>query len=518
MTNKKKVKRKPILGEVKIKMFVRPTFGSHGLGRKVKPKWVTVPRIGTNEELHKCMTNDAGTYQPEGNPNVALIKLYYRKLAQVRPIKLAFINFMQKCVALSHYGKVPTWFSKKMMSGVSDKVLDDYYNKAQTLLSLHLKYNDGSAGHLMTDNSLNKSFNLSLTGLSEDQLQRRVISGIRFKRYSDVKHLCRYYGDQLDNIYDIVKALSSGAITLKNANDNSLCEDYKQEFLKQVDFILNQPFGWINFLLHGGYLTKDVAEKLAKLHAKETVAATHTPAASKPDASDDSSPIGDVVAKAEQNLARAHARQRSREGRASPYGKLFTTGTGLSQKKPAWMTKLQSVKRRPSGSSVQPSGSSSVQASGAGGSSGAGGNLTREQRIAAAKAAGKKSFAAKLNALKFGRSPNLARMAGYVRPYRTSAMEDYTGMTPAMYRRHINARTGNPMGGPSPRLSRANSYYGSYALGEKLNPSFGEKKRRKPAKRKPAKRKPAKKRTRKRSKTRRRRRRKSSFGNFFLTK
>jgi hypothetical protein len=79
---------------------------------------------------------------------------------------------------------------------------------------------------------------------------------------------------------------------------------------------------------------------------------------------------------------------------------------------------------------------------------------------------------------RFGYSPDLTRMTGYVRPMRSSAMEQYTGMTPSMYRRHLNSRTGNPMGQPGGRLAQANSYYGSYALGEKLNPGFGRRRRR----------------------------------------
>jgi hypothetical protein len=80
---------------------------------------------------------------------------------------------------------------------------------------------------------------------------------------------------------------------------------------------------------------------------------------------------------------------------------------------------------------------------------------------------------------RFGRSPNLTRMVGYTPPHRISAMEQYTGMTPRMYKRHINSRTGTPMGIRSgPRLSESNSYYGSYELGENLNPGFGRKRKR----------------------------------------
>ena len=123
--------------------------------------------------------------------------------------------------------------------------------------------------------------------------------------------------------------------------------------------------------------------------------------------------------------------------------------------------------------------------------------------------------------VRFGRSPNLARMTGYVRPYRTTAMEQYTGMTPAMYRRHINSKTGNPMGLKSPRLSRANSYYGSYPLGESLNPSFGQRKRRSVTKKK---KKPTKKRCTKQNKKQKQVKRKNKkqkqsdldFGKFFF--
>ena len=92
-------------------------------------------------------------------------------------------------------------------------------------------------------------------------------------------------------------------------------------------------------------------------------------------------------------------------------------------------------------------------------------------------------------------------MTGYVRPYRLTAMEDYTGMTPSMYGRHINSRTGIPTGMASPRLSQANSYYGSYRLGERLDPMnrFGRRRRKAPVKKTTKRKAPVKKTTKRKA-------------------
>jgi hypothetical protein len=69
-----------------------------------------------------------------------------------------------------------------------------------------------------------------------------------------------------------------------------------------------------------------------------------------------------------------------------------------------------------------------------------------------------------------GNYPRLADMIGYVKPYNISAAEQYTGMTPSMYKSHLNSMTATPYGSKSP-ISRANNYYGMNRLGDSLNPS-----------------------------------------------
>lgn len=91
--------------------------------------------------------------------------------------------------------------------------------------------------------------------------------------------------------------------------------------------------------------------------------------------------------------------------------------------------------------------------------------------------------AGKLAGTSFGRitgrgwSSGTTPMVGFVRPFRSTPMEAYTGMTPKMYASHINARTGTPAGPNNMGLAKANDYYGSYNLGKHMNftNSFGRK-------------------------------------------
>lgn len=119
---------------------------------------------------------------------------------------------------------------------------------------------------------------------------------------------------------------------------------------------------------------------------------------------------------------------------------------------------------------------------------------------------------------KFGRSPTLSQMQGYVNPSRMSSMERYTGMTPSRYRQHIGSPTGVIGGGGALPLSQANDYYGGYRLGERLGSSYGRRGGsdifpKVPKKTRKRKRSAGKKSTKKKRKTRRK---SSNFGKFFF--
>jgi hypothetical protein len=96
---------------------------------------------------------------------------------------------------------------------------------------------------------------------------------------------------------------------------------------------------------------------------------------------------------------------------------------------------------------------------------------------------------------RFGRSPSLTQMTGFVRPpFNISMEEAITGMKPQSYMNHAMSPGASPVTmSPGRGVAAANSFYGSYGNGLRLNPSAYGKKRRKTVKKEVKKRKVVKK-------------------------
>ena len=503
MVSKKKSKvnslRMRQFGEVKIKMWVQPSIGK-------KPQWVDIPIKGTLfSQLAKEMEN-VNNGDKQADISIALIKLWYKKLRKETALKIAFIVCMQRCVYYS-YLKRPSWFGKIIKSTKDKKTIDDYFHKARVILCNYLTFRHdsnngkGSSGYLRTRKSENeiiiKSRELvrhpKFDTIDVEQQQKKLKSieatKGKFKSFDVLKSQCSRYDNRMMDIWDIV----TGVDEIPDGIFGRMpCRQYFQEFKTHVKYIVSSHLGYVDFLLYGGYISEQQArvevgneEKINPKDIEQDVVSVKSTSivVNAPN-------LGDIV---------------------------------VPPPKPAHTPPPKPAHTPPPKPAV-PGGNLVVAPPGSGGG---GGGLTKGQQIIAkigekpVRKTGEKTsdfykrtaayttkYQAEADKLlgfgrrharrysmahrrpmrrmsgrrmgsRFGRSPNLTRMVGYTPPHRISAMEKYTGMTPRMYKRHINSRTGTPMGIRSgPRLSESNSYYGRYALGEKLNPGFGRKRKR----------------------------------------
>lgn len=574
----------PRLGEIKISMYISPAIGG-------KPKWMNVPNVGTLTELQ-----DVSSLNKFEDLNVLLVQLYYMKLRKATSLKLAFIRLMQNCVALTYVNKVPKWFDKKLKSKTSPKLINEYYKKAKRIFAAYLLYSKDAvdpkgrsraAGHLLTLDCLDKIAELRHHENQDEKYQmNKMRSLLKFKSFHELKKEALPYENRLKSIWEIVDNVEQSQGDIFNS---LMCTEHVEEFKEQVNYILSHPYGNIDFLLHGGYITNlqakeefsKMSQMMSNLHRRGTLTGETDILDKNKRASVQSTtkitgkfPIrkrSSIQKRNAEAQAEAAAAARGLEDAKPVAGEeLVGSYDGFSLyslEKQSGVTSKISVKFKDksgkahtfvydfktagSKDSVDTALENFIEQNAGGDDnipdeSDSGRSMLEAEALLTEYLAKNSAFGMRRGRMmrhgpnharrymqahrrgrgmnRFGRSPSLTQMTGYVRPYRTSAMEDYTGMTPSMYRRHLNSKTGTPMG-RSARLGSANSYYGSYPLGEKLNPSrFGApKKRRKTRKTPSKKKKPVKKKTTKKRKTpvkRRRRKSKkvedSEFGNFFF--
>ena len=349
-----------------------------------------------------------------------LIEKWYWKMMKQRAIKLVFIHGMQTCVRLTYLDKIPSWFNQKITSNTPEKTVNDYFAKAKRILNCMKRAPREEAGYLLTQ----------ATYGSEKRSQ------FKFKNYTTLANECKYYDDEYKSVYQII-----GAINYTNAqphtilnkeggwmqDDELLCTDVKRVMVELMELVLKNRE--VDVLLYSGLSKlKDIVE--AHRHFEDL-------------------------------------RKSKMEEKLKPNPENVDVEPDLPPRPPT-------LPPHPS------SGTEGLRAS-MKGDEGTQFNPNPRKQSQLEKLGHKDSFNPSFGRSMTGRgwSAGTTPMVGFVRPYRISAMESYTGMTPRMYGNHINARTGVPTGMGGNGLARANSYYGSYRLGEKLNPmnSFGRRRR-----------------------------------------
>lgn len=504
---RKSVSKGVLPGKVELRMCISP-----GIGKKLK--WVKVPCVGSLREL--------GTVDVDEDLTKSFVRSWYLKLRKAKALKIAFIVFMQRCVALSYFDRLPTWFGKKIRYKTSDITVQDYYLKAKRILAAYLLYkHDGidgnfeTAGHLATRKCVRKINALTaypkFKALEVYRQNRKIASLIKFKKIDSIKAEVKNYDNRIMSIWDIIRACRAKTGRIHSLS-SIICQDEYKKFVETVELVMNHPEGYLDLALYGG-ITKHTAQlDLQQLENTIQSLTEQLKQARKVETETSISESGETIT--------------MQEGEGIPPPPSPSGGTTPDFRHTRYISdkthaRLQQAKEALSGFKFRPPKPKPPIPPQGGepqytrlDEDGDPDLITIDPRtkksyyegflkeLAAWKVAQRQkgAFGRNRHAMRyrrhpgmrkrpmgprFGRSPNLTRMTGYVRPYRLSAMEQYTGMTPGMYRRHINSRTGNPMGMPSPRLARANSYYGSYPLGEKLNPSFGRRRRRATNKPKP---------------------------------
>lgn len=490
------------LGEVKIKMWVQPSIGK-------KPQWVDIPIKGT---LFSQLQQEMKGVNNQADISVALIKLWYKKLRKETALKIAFIVCMQRCVYYS-YLKRPSWFGKIIKSTKDKKTIDDYFHKARVILCNYLTFRHdsnngkGSAGYLRTRKSENEiiiksrelvrhpKFNTIDVEDQEKKLLSIQATKGKFKRFDTLKSQCSRYDNRMMDIWDIVTDIKENKIP-SGIFGKMPCRQYFEEFKTQIEYIVSSHLGYVDFLLYGGY----ISEQQARVETGQKV--------QKQNDGDSGVPRGRLSAsvttmKWRRDSQTPKFKEWQKSLKEKPITKTIPDETTSEPKKRLSLASTGSKGPNSVGEAagelikpVEPN----VADYGGDDTDDAyvdayekytedmfayekalkqGFGRRHARRYSMAHRRPMRRMSGRRMGSRFGRSPNLTRMVGYTPPHRISAMEQYTGMTPRMYKRHINSRTGTPMGIRSgPRLSESNSYYGSYALGEKLNPGFGRKRKR----------------------------------------
>lgn len=520
-------------------------------------KWVRVPNYIKN--LTDAVNSADGETSFE-ELNKAVANFWYNKLHKEKSLKLLFINFVQRCVASNYFGKVPTWFSKRLSSRSSDTCIEDYYRKARRIIVSFLLFTNHeydhmkgdpvklayAAGHLIAKTSMKNILEIAHVETNRLKQKQMIRDALAFKDYkTDLVMEARIYpgGDgytsRYKSIWDILIELDKAQYAKAPDFMNTfLCQDLVKQFLHQVNFVINSPYDYTDEILIKGLVipsnpigTHPAASEIAEIMKKSgnntisdadltDIGHRHnlTQAALLKLIDEIVKLVGDNSIRTTLNTqmnAYIPKKPDVKGPKPGPTGPIINppdpipdvkgalSGAAFDKKAAPVITeikKLGSKVKAPELNSVLNANPEIVLSLFHDDAATRdenfekmkreiGASAARQLRVAATSIFNKKyGFGARMRRYRDGRYCNrgsrfgapvdLTRMTGYVRPYDISAMENYTGMTPDMYRRHNSRNTGAPYGGMNGPIPRANSYYGNYRNGEALNPSAGYGRRR----------------------------------------
>lgn len=466
-----------IEGEVRIMMYVK-NFSGRRIG---KGEWVRLPGMQKLE--------------------TALVNQWYIRMQKARAIKIVVIHGIQNCVRVCYLGKIPTWFSHKITTSSSDQQLNDYFNKAKRILTC-MNFRDASAdpkndwsaagaGFLLTDKSAHS--------------ERR--SQLKFKTYESLRQECKYYGPEPRSVFHIVKMLEDNIVnspTVKPQGNwfagNELCKKIVMIMNKYIELIMMGYF--VDVLMNGGYhkLSLHATDEQRKAAAAAASSRSSSGQGARSSAAAAVNQNSEIVDGRMDNMQRQldkivemlggfhqgdnHYDNSSHvinNNQAPPKGSIAKRMYDAAKKRAGSISGAAAGLFSRKHSSAPPAGGGSGRSSGkrSAGSESSAAQVAPTSPSNPGRGAALKKMLARTKAAQAGAQfggnvdRGLNSMVGYVRPFRSSMMESYTGMTPSMYASHINSRTGVPAGHNNMTLARANDYYGSYRVGERMNPSFG---------------------------------------------
>lgn len=356
---------------------------------------------------------------------IELGQQWYKRLILERFIKLIVIHGIQSCVRACYYGQIPSWFKQRLTYSSNDKVVDDYWTKAKRVIACFRLFSVEDAGFLLTDRSI---------------LTAKTVNQLKFRSPEDISSECRFRSPIYNDVYSLLGMIEANIGNASSSVNGALSESQmncKQIVGRMKEMIEKLLSGDIQVIIPYGATVSQadlVQEMVNRIQSVQIMRANQALKARGET---------DLIADTIMNQAR------------------LPTGSGRKHPTPVSVRQPTPV-RKPTPSPIgRPSGVP----------------IGTTNPIAAGHEAIQKSkgILSRLNKFKRGAfgsawDPTTVSMTGFVKPYRVSAMESYTGMTPSAYRSHINSRTGSPTGSGG-RLAKANNYYGSYRLGEMLNPS-----------------------------------------------
>lgn len=425
--SKKKVVSKNIPMDVKIQVYFKDPFS-----RKTKETWVEIPGM---EQLKY---------------NIA--KQWYSRLILEKAVKIIVIHAVQNCIRACYMGLVPPWFKQSMGTNVSDEAIEKYWRLTKRIIVCFRLFKSNNAGFLFTEQSL---------------LTAKTLNQLKFRDPSDLATECRFREPIYDNVYsllglledDIGKAsgMSVGGVFNENGNQDNVNRMHCSQIIQIAKTMITQLFrGDLSILTIYGTKTSTIG------YINEVIS---------------------TILQVQQARYNASIQSRGNTSQIVDENTLNTFSIG-AHTGPSGTSSKGPVPAPPGRTVPVPSGRTVTVPSGrtvpvpSPNNNGQGGGISDElvAQAAEAKTKGKRKFAAAAAAAleklglrsEFGSS--LVNSIGYVRPYRVSAMESYTGMTPSAYRKHISARGASPTGTSRLNLSQGNNYYGSYNLGDSLNP------------------------------------------------
>ena len=233
------------LGDVEIKMWVQPSIGK-------KPQWVKIPIKGTLfNQLQEQMAGYDRSLVQEADISIPLIKLWYAKLRKETALKIQRIKSTRK-----------------------KSLIDKYFNIARIIFCNYLTYQnfksplgDGrpAAGYLRTQTSVNDIIlnnrklvnHASFSRMSEEKQQIALRESERkkcaFKDFKTLRTQCSSYENRLADIWDIYSQIDQFPA---GAFGKMPCTQYFNDFKNQVKYIVSSPYGYVDFLLYGGWITE----------------------------------------------------------------------------------------------------------------------------------------------------------------------------------------------------------------------------------------------------------------------
>lgn len=528
---KRKKDKKCLPGTVSLRMCISPGIGQ-------KPRMIKVPYIGTFNELKY----DAGNYggykgasDISGDTDLTelFVRSWYLKLRKAKALKVVFIDFMQQCVRASYYGHLPNWFRKRIRYKSSDNTVKEYFLKARRILGAYLLYQFDTGGRAQGNLLTNKSFRNMMTVVMDHKYGRmppqqqmsKILSRLQFKPYEALLAEVKSYDQRLKSIFDIIREIdhshwTDGPNNRKHSHRNSIvkmangdeqagskgiCPNLFHRFKVLVRLVMDHPEGYAQIAIGDKSFQTVIIQRDARNVNKEIPQAN--PVTNNNDDNNEGvgNQSGSFLGKkrhevdSEQDYTNDAKLKLLKNLKFKPPLPPKKPPRGSIQNNIPPVSGVYSLRPKPDTSNItsvvdemnietnydsamdQMKTINDQHAKDPEGAKDTYNNLHPDVKIYVIPPGGSAFGRRRRRRVSFGRSPNLAQMTGYVRPYTSSSMERYTGMTPSMYKRHINSRTGNPMGQRGPGLARANNYYGSSALGTRLNPpnAFGRRARKK---------------------------------------